>query len=348
MEEAPLQISARMASRLLSVAQRLEIDGHELCRRHGLDRAAFKDKSARVSLNTILAALEELRERSASNRFSLDMALCAEREVYHTPGLVLMASNTLREGLARAFELQRLWGDGDRFSLCDPRELGVSAPGLGVVFRIEATRRPGHEILEVCALVETMAAVRALTGRSEETPVCVLLPSTSESTQALDAYFGVQVRVGQPRAAIVLADESVDCPLTHANEMFRTIFEQQAQEELGALPPERDFFAVLKADILRGLAAGRANVQDCARLLGVSSRTLERQLARRGTSFQRLLDESRMQRALSLLATDLPIAEVAALLGYSERSAFHRACLRWFGETPAQLRRGKTEPKHPR
>jgi len=32
------------------------------------------------------------------------------------------------------------------------------------------------------------------------------------------------------------------------------------------------------------------------------------------------------------------IEEISVLLGYSERSAFHRACLRWFGKTPAQLR----------
>lgn len=36
---------------------------------------------------------------------------------------------------------------------------------------------------------------------------------------------------------------------------------------------------------------------------------------------------------------ELSLAEVSALLGYSEQSSFTRSHRRWFGETPAAARR---------
>ncbi|MFC3102334.1 helix-turn-helix domain-containing protein [Salinisphaera aquimarina] len=34
----------------------------------------------------------------------------------------------------------------------------------------------------------------------------------------------------------------------------------------------------------------------------------------------------------------MPFNQVAALLGYTEQSAFNRACKRWFATTPRQYR----------
>jgi AraC-like DNA-binding protein len=34
----------------------------------------------------------------------------------------------------------------------------------------------------------------------------------------------------------------------------------------------------------------------------------------------------------------MPFSQIAGLLGYSEQSAFNRACRLWFGKTPRQYR----------
>jgi AraC-like DNA-binding protein len=38
---------------------------------------------------------------------------------------------------------------------------------------------------------------------------------------------------------------------------------------------------------------------------------------------------------------DLPLADVALLLGFSETAAFHRAFRRWTAQTPLEYRRGR-------
>jgi AraC-like DNA-binding protein len=69
------------------------------------------------------------------------------------------------------------------------------------------------------------------------------------------------------------------------------------------------------------------------------SRTLGRRLDDFGTSFQRLVDESRFEIARQMLEdTSLDVMEIAASLGYARASAFTRAFRRWSGTTPALWR----------
>lgn len=73
--------------------------------------------------------------------------------------------------------------------------------------------------------------------------------------------------------------------------------------------------------------------------LRVASATLRRRLADEGTSWQALLDQLRCDAAIHhLCGSTLPLAEVAARLGYREPSAFHRAFKRWSGLQPGEYR----------
>lgn len=90
-------------------------------------------------------------------------------------------------------------------------------------------------------------------------------------------------------------------------------------------------------EALAGTAdAGRA----VSRLAGVSQRTLQRHFRDQGLpppDFWRLLGRAR--RAALLLVTDRPLADIACDLGYSDQAHMTREMVRWFGRTPARLRR---------
>ena len=72
-----------------------------------------------------------------------------------------------------------------------------------------------------------------------------------------------------------------------------------------------------------------------AKQLGISARTLRRQLAHAGTSVRVVVDEVRRGRADELLARGGSVKEVAFALGFSEPSAFSRAYKRWTGKAPS-------------
>ena len=329
------QVSSRMAKRLLPLAQKLGQDGARLCAAHGLFPATLNDPQARVPLVATLDVIEELLQLTQHPSLGLLFAQTSEPDAYHTPALILLASDCLKHGFARAFRYQRLWGDGDRFAF---NAASDAASDGTVSFRLPVARRPAVCVLEVCALAETLLAVRGLSGRLGEVPLALGLPEAREAPAVLREFFGVEPKLGVERAFASFSAEVLEQPLPHANAVFLGIFERQAQSELSRLPAANDVLSSLRAQITRGLAQGRSGLDHCAAALGLAPRTLERRLAERATNYAEQVESVRREQAVRFLREQRSIEEISVLLGYSERSAFHRACLRWFGKTPAQIR----------
>ena len=78
--------------------------------------------------------------------------------------------------------------------------------------------------------------------------------------------------------------------------------------------------------------------------LGISVRNLQRRLKALGTTYQNLLDEGRQALAMKVIREgDMPLYEVAYLVGYTEPSAFYKAFKRWTGSTPGDYRQAYQE-----
>ena len=94
-----------------------------------------------------------------------------------------------------------------------------------------------------------------------------------------------------------------------------------------------------RAVIIQHLPDGEPRRPKIATILGMSERTLHRRLAAEGTSFQRLLDDTRRELAQQYLGQkDVSLADTAYLLGFSDQSSFFRAARRWFGSSPGHFR----------
>jgi AraC family transcriptional regulator of adaptative response / methylphosphotriester-DNA alkyltransferase methyltransferase len=80
-------------------------------------------------------------------------------------------------------------------------------------------------------------------------------------------------------------------------------------------------------------------VANLARCIFTSTRQLQRAFTEAGTSFQACLLAVRMERAAELLLeTSLPVARVAALVGYRQPSQFAKAFRRYHRQAPTRLR----------
>lgn len=95
----------------------------------------------------------------------------------------------------------------------------------------------------------------------------------------------------------------------------------------------------VQAQIRQQLANGEPNLEQVCDQLQLTSWTLQRRLGDNGLTFTQLVDVVRRELARQYLSqANLPISELALLLGYSEASAFSRAFRRWYGVSPRQWR----------
>ncbi|WP_369854543.1 AraC family transcriptional regulator [Candidatus Thalassolituus haligoni] len=172
-------------------------------------------------------------------------------------------------------------------------------------------------------------------------------PALVDATPHRDA-FHCDVRFGQPRNVIRFRQSCLDQPMPDANPMLNnislgSILDLEGRAALQA-DPGLSLVQRLRSEVIERLPHGDATLEDMARRLNRSSRSLQRQLAEQGCSFKSVLDSVREDLAEYYLNYDrLSVSEVAYRLGYSEVSAFTRAFVRWKHINPSEWR-GQSQP----
>lgn len=95
----------------------------------------------------------------------------------------------------------------------------------------------------------------------------------------------------------------------------------------------------IESAVIERLPHGAPTLTQIARDLGLSTRTLSRRLMSEGKTYRDLLEGLRFELAKRYLDDpQLPLAEIAFLLGFSDQSSFGTAFRRWCGSTPGHYR----------
>jgi AraC-like DNA-binding protein len=150
-------------------------------------------------------------------------------------------------------------------------------------------------------------------------------------------YFRSPVLFGQDINGVVVKNELMQRKIVHANQQLHNLALDYIKKSLLTEGPE--ICSQVRHLIAQSLTDPTLAIAFVADRLAVHERTLQRRLRTSGLTFEAILDSVREQRALELLCkSDLPMARIAELVGYEEQSSFSRACLRWFGRPPSDVR----------
>jgi AraC-like DNA-binding protein len=187
--------------------------------------------------------------------------------------------------------------------------------GLGLFFRI----------------AEILVAGR-IGLRSVELPHQPLFP-----VKRYTDFFGTDVKFGRPVAALRVERRILDEQFADVNEAIRRLAVQFLADNFP------DPGSQVSARVRRVLAESLATtptIVHVARLLAVHPRTLQRQLADEDATFETVLDDVRRDAAHRLITTtDLPLGQIAGLVGFTEQSTLSHAARRWYDASPRELRR---------
>lgn len=172
------------------------------------------------------------------------------------------------------------------------------------------------------------------------TPLRLELVQPRSYTRALEKHFGCTVVCGASRNAIIFRAENAAIPFVTRNAELLEALAPQFERELKDRTAEEDHFIdLVRGAIQQRLTGHRPVVEDVAKGLHMSSRTLQRRLQDAGSSYQRVLDQARREMARYYLSNSvLELAEAAYLLGYEDANSFARAFRGWEGMPPKSWR----------
>ena len=188
-------------------------------------------------------------------------------------------------------------------------------------------------------LAALLSACREMAG-APVTPLLVQLSYREPpDVKEYERFFGAPLEFGALASSFLLRSEDLARRLAMADTTLVSYLETLAEQKLASVGTEPTLRERVHRALWAELSERNPALEDVARSLGVSARTLQRQLRQEGTTFAKLLAELRREMAPTLLRDGRHgVSEVAFLLGYEDPSAFRRAFQRWFARSPRSFR----------
>jgi len=162
------------------------------------------------------------------------------------------------------------------------------------------------------------------------------LPQSSE----IEKFFGCRIEFAANTDRIIFDKKAKQLRLVAADPHLNEVLLHYCEQALAyRRSREGPLQIAIENAITPLLPHGKAQLGAVAQTLGVTSRTLARSLAAEGLTFSEILFQLRSDLATHYLSDpNLPISEVAWLLGYKAVSAFSHGYKRWTGMSPKRMR----------
>lgn len=153
-------------------------------------------------------------------------------------------------------------------------------------------------------------------------------------------FFDSPVKFNQPQNRLVFDADYLKLPVIRDASGLKKFLRQAPANLLVRYRHEDGLSAAIRGRLHRLPPAAWPGLEAFAASMQMQPLTLRRRLHLEGQTFRLIKDELRRDLAIeALLGGNASVADVAAEIGFSEPSAFHRAFQKWTGKSPASYRR---------
>jgi AraC-like DNA-binding protein len=334
MNSSPLLVRARALTGFAELVGEFGGDAETLLHEVGLSAQMLVRPEATISMSGAVTLLENAASQLAVPDFGL---LLAQRQDYSALGpIALVARRADTVGNALIAIARNLPYHVARTSL--RMEAGPTEELIWLRYELPSEICGAHrQSVEMCCLllIQTLRMLRGDIGADWQVlfahPAGVPLSRYRE-------IFECEVACQQSGNGVIVPKALLQQVLDSGNTHIRVAVERFVAHLIRRNP--LDLVQQIEELIARQLANGDCSLDSIAQQLAMNERTLQRRLEAQKICFSVILDRVRRSQAHEFLAqAALPLAEVAILLGYSEQRSLSRACQRWFGTTPAALRK---------
>lgn len=316
-------ISVALLRPLAELLGRLEVEPAGFLRTLGVDdEMAPNTYVAAAEVDRVLA---EIATRRGDPAFALTLARTSLARPLGLFGHMVWLSGTLRDALTRAVKFYAMvtrrttltLDEGDAIATIRSRPVHKDKPRGRIL-----TEFPFASLaLRAREATHGVFAVRA-----------VRFTHAGEVSAAYTEVFGAPVTFGAQIDELELDTSQLELRLASADPITSAALEAKVAQLTSGVAGNPLVDRVRRA--VANNVERTVTVTLIAKQLGISGRTLRRQLEQAGHSLRALVDDVRRERADELLAGGISVKEIAFALGFSEPSAFSRAYKRWTGKAP--------------
>ncbi|MDO6825007.1 AraC family transcriptional regulator [Marinobacter sp. 1_MG-2023] len=206
-------------------------------------------------------------------------------------------------------------------------------------FRIDHENTGGyHQQSYELSLSNSMQVMKLLCGDRFKPFSVHFIHAQVAETSIYQDVFGCQVLFNQSWCGMRWPAQTFHHPLSKADHQTFGLAEQYLSSQR---PPNALSFSEDVTQLITTLLpTGQCRSDVVAGHFHMDKRTLQRHLAKEDTSFGKLLNAEKLKLAhMYLKEPNMKLSQIAGLLGYSEQSAFNRACRDWFGVSPLRYRK---------
>jgi len=304
-----------------------------LLSRVGLTPEAIADPEERLNVRSQIALLDEaaiaLKDDCLGFTLARDFDLREIGLLYY----VMASSQSLGDALKRVARYSKITNEALVFGYQEGNRLILSLSYSGV------PRHSDRHQIEFC-MFGVLRICRVLTGQNVIPQHFSISHHRSGDNSEMARFVGTKVEFGADTDEFALNVNARELPLIHADSHLNDLLLKYCE---AALADRRGDMSQLRTRVENAISSvlphERVRVEDVARSLGMSKRTLARRLSDEGLNFTEILQQLRRDLAVRYLDDRrLHVSKIAWLLGFHEVSAFTHAFKRWTGKTPSQIR----------
>jgi AraC-like DNA-binding protein len=299
----------------------------------GIVAEEVDDPTVRIAVPTQIKILNLVAEELQDDLLGFHLARNFDLREIGLLYYVMASSERLSDALQHAERYSGINNEGIRLHIRLERSMAIALDYLSV------DRTSDRHQVEFW-LVALVRICRQLTDSRLAPRQLKVRHSRNGTPGEYRSFLGCDIEFGADADEVVFPPPIASLRVVGADTYLNKLLRRYAEEALAGRPQQR---GSVRADVERIipqlLPHGHATISEVARQLGLSSRTLSRALSAEGTGFIDILEELRFALARRYLRDrELPVSEVAWLLGYREISSFTHAFKRWTGKSPRQFR----------
>jgi len=304
-----------------------------LLRRVGLTPEVIADPEERLSVRSQIALLDEAAIALKDDSLGFTLARDFDPRDIGLLYYVMASSQTLGDALKRVARYSRTTNEALVVGYREGNRLIVSLSYSGV------PRHSDRHQIEFC-MFGVLRICRLLTGQNVIPQHFSISHHRSGDNSDMARFVGRKVEFDAEADEFALNVNARELPLIHADTRLNDLLLKYCEAALAERSGDRGQLRTRVENAISPLLPhGRVLVEDVARSLGMSERTLARRLSDEGLNFTEILQQLRRDLAVRYLDDrKLHVSKIAWMLGFTEVSAFTHACRRWTGKTPRQIR----------